>query len=104
MIGGVNNSSKNIVYTAVLGIITVVVAVVLLKNYVFTGSGEILVEEHKPVSANSTRLSNKKLDISFFSDARYKALQDYSIKPVDIKTLETGKKNPFVSDEIQNND
>ena len=90
---------KNLIYGAILGVILVIVAVLLLKNYVFTGSlkeeKSFLTPRKKTQAAN---IQVKKFDSDFLNDSRYKGLKDNSAQIKAITDLKIGKENPFAAD------
>ena len=93
------DQKKNLIYGAVLGVILIIVAVLLFKKYVFTGSEK----EQKSFleSQTNSRIINepiKKFDSDFLNDSRYKNLKDNFVKIKDVKDLKIGKENPFSAD------
>ena len=90
---------KNLIYVAILGVILIIVAVLLLKNYVFTGSlkeeKSFLTPRKKTQAAN---IQVKKFDSDFLNDSRYKGLKDNSAQIKAITDLKIGKENPFAAD------
>ena len=91
------DKKKNLIYGVVLGAILIIVAVLLLKNYVFRGGSE----EKESFLTSQTNLSGigisvKKFDAGFLQDSRYKALKDNSVKIKDMVDLKIGKENPFM--------
>ena len=92
------NKKKNLIYGAVLGVILIIVAVLLLKNYIFTGSPK---EESSLIPQTNFKtfdMPTKKFDSDFLRDSRYTGLKDNSVKIKEIKDLKIGKDNPFMDD------
>ena len=93
------DQKKNLIYGAALGIILIIVAVLLLKNYVFVGGFE---EKESfltlQIDSRAADGPTKKLDLGFLQDSRYKALKDNSVKIKDMADLKISKENPFIAD------
>lgn len=89
------NKNKNLILGIVLGLIILIVIFLLLKSFVFhkgggDNGGEIIN------SSLDRPESFKPLDISIFSDPKFKELKDNSAKKIKIEDLNIGRENPFV--------
>jgi len=99
MLAQKTNQKKNLIYGSVLAVIFIIIAVLLLKDHIFTGS----VKEENSLLAPQTDfktfdMPSKKFDPGFLNDSRYMGLKDNSVKIKDIEDLKIGKKNPFAID------
>ncbi len=95
MLAQKTNQKKNLIYGAVLGVILIIVAVLLLKNYIFTGSPKEESSLTPQTDFKALDMPAKKFDSGFLRDSRYAGLKDNSVKIKDIEDLKIGKKNPF---------
>ena len=94
-----SNQKKNLIYGAVLGVIFIIIAVLLLKDHIFTGSDKKEESSLAPqTDFKALDMPTKKFDSGFLRDSRYRGLKDNSVKIKNIENLKIGKKNPFAID------
>ena len=92
------DKKKNLIYGIVFAIILIIVAVLLFKKYIFTGSFENEESIEQNINYEAIYEPVEKFDYRFLNDSHYKKLKDNSVKTRDIEDLKIGKDNPFMID------
>ena len=92
------DNKKNLIYGVIFCVILIIIAVLLFKNYVSSGSLEEKNSFLEPqLIFQAIDMPIKKFDAAFLKDSRYNKLKDNSVKIKDIANLKIGKENPFIS-------
>jgi len=94
MLSQKTNKNKNLILEAILFIIVIIIAVFVLKFFVFKNNSLFKGHDNQNGLISQPE-SFKPLDTSIFKDPKFKSLKDNSAKKVRLEDLNIGREDPF---------